>query len=74
MISEVLDILLAVAFPFHRDHSTFFPTALSCLFVGFLFFNVRRMGFQSFCKFSMDGCGKVGRLLLYILGFVHGGA
>jgi hypothetical protein len=34
MFSEVLDTLLAVAFPSHGDHSTLFPYAFSCFFVG----------------------------------------
>jgi hypothetical protein len=34
MFTQVLDTLLAVAFPSHGDHYSLFPSAFSCLFAG----------------------------------------
>lgn len=76
MISKVLDTLLAVAFPFHGDqYYTFFPSfcSLVCL-LGYSSSMFEGWGSKVFASSPWIDVGKLGFLLLYILGFVHGGA
>lgn len=76
MFSEVLDSLLAVVFPSHGDHSTLFPSAFSCLFVGvsLLSMSEGRVSLVfSFLQVPHEWMSESSFLLSYFLGFVHGG-